>query len=162
MNNYILAYYQAIQDGSVIVGKWIRTFYEYIIKGLLDQSFFFDQKKANKAIKFIETFCHHCEGRDDLLKLELWQKAVVSVIFGIVGADGLRQFREIVIVVARKNGKSIFAAAIIAYCVYLDGEYGAKVFCVAPKLDQADLVYSAFWQTVQKEPELAALIKRRK
>lgn len=162
MNNYILAYYQAIQDGSVIVGKWIRTFYEYIIKGLHDQSFFFDQKKANKAIRFIETFCHHCEGRDDLLKLELWQKAVVSVIFGIVGADGLRQFREIVIVVARKNGKSIFAAAIIAYCVYLDGEYGAKVFCVAPKLDQADLVYSAFWQTVQKEPELAALIKRRK
>ena len=162
MNNYILAYYQAIQDGSVIVGKWIRTFYEYIIKGLHDQSFFFDQKKANKAIKFIETFCHHCEGRDDLLKLELWQKAVVSVIFGIVGADGLRQFREIVIVVARKNGKSIFAASIIAYCVYLDGEYGAKVFCVAPKLDQADLVYSAFWQTVQKEPELAALIKRRK
>ena len=56
MNNYILAYYQAIQDGSVIVGKWIRTFYEYIIKGLHDQSFFFDQKKANKAIKFIERF----------------------------------------------------------------------------------------------------------
>ena len=104
----------------------------------------------------------HCEGRDDLLKLELWQKAIVSVIFGIVGKDGLRQFREVVIIVARKNGKSLFAAAIIAYCVFLDGEYGAKVFCVAPKLDQADLVYSAFWQTIQKEPELQALTKRRK
>lgn len=162
MNNYILAYYQAMQDGSVVVGKWIRLFFEYIVKGLENQSFFFDQKKANKAIRFIETFCHHCEGRDDLLKLELWQKAIVSVMFGVVGADGLRQFREVVIIVARKNGKSLFAAAIIAYCVFLDGEYGAKVFCVAPKLDQADLVYSAFWQTIQKEPELAALIKRRK
>ena len=162
MNNYILAYYQAMQDGSVVVGRWIRLFFEYIVKGLQTQSFFFDQKKANKAIRFIETFCHHCEGRDDLLKLELWQKAIVSVIFGVVGADGLRQFREVVIIVARKNGKSLFAAAIIAYCVFLDGEYGAKVFCVAPKLDQADLVYSAFWQTIQKEPELAALIKRRK
>lgn len=162
MNNYILAYYQAMQDGSVVVGKWIRLFFEYIVKGLENQSFFFDQKKANKAIQFIETFCHHCEGRDDLLKLELWQKAIVSVIFGIVGEDSLRQFREVVIIVARKNGKSLFAAAIIAYCVFLDGEYGAKVFCVAPKLDQADLVYSAFWQIIQKEPELAALIKRRK
>lgn len=162
MDNYIFAYYQAIQDGSAVVGKWVRLFFEYIVRGLGDQSFFFDQKKANRAVKFIETFCHHCEGRDDLLKLELWQKAIVSVIFGIVGEDGFRQFREVVIVVARKNGKSLFAAAIIAYCVFLDGEYGAKVFCVAPKLDQADLVYSAFWQTIQKEPELAALIKRRK
>lgn len=162
MINFIFAYYQAIQDGSVTVGRWIRLMYEYVVKGLQSQSFFFDQKKANKAIRFIETFCHHCEGRDDLLKLELWQKAFVSVVFGVVGADGLRQFREVVLIIARKNGKSLFAAAIIAYCVYLDGEYGAKVYCVAPKLDQAEIVYSAFWQTIQKEPELAALIKRRK
>lgn len=162
MLNYILAYYQAIQNGSVTVGRWVRLIYEYVVKGLQSQSFFFDQKKANNAIRFIETFCHHCEGRDDLLKLELWQKAFVSVVFGVVGNDGFRQFREIVLVIARKNGKSLFAAAIIAYCVYLDGEYGAKVYCVAPKLDQAEIVYSAFWQTIQKEPELATLIKRRK
>ena len=162
MINFIFAYYQAILDGSENVGRWIRLMYEHVVKGLQSQSFFFDQKKANKAIRFIETFCHHCEGRDDLLKLELWQKAFVSVVFGVVGADGLRQFREVVLIIARKNGKSLFAAAIIAYCVYLDGEYGAKVYCVAPKLDQAEIVYSAFWQTIQKEPELAALIKRRK
>lgn len=162
MINFIFAYYQAILDGSENVGRWVRLMYEYIVKGLQTQSFFFDQKKANKAIRFIETFCHHCEGRDDLLKLELWQKAFVSVVFGVVGADGLRQFREVVLIIARKNGKSLFAAAIIAYCIYLDGEYGAKVYCVAPKLDQAEIVYSAFWQTIQKEPELAAKIKPRK
>lgn len=162
MLNYILAYYQAIQNGSEVAGKWVRLMYEYVVKGLQSQSFFFDQKKANKAIRFIETFCHHCEGRDDLLRMELWQKAFVSVVFGVVGDDGFRQFREVVLVIARKNGKSLFAAAIIAYCVYLDGEYGAKVYCVAPKLDQAEIVYSAFWQTIQNEPELAALIKRRK
>lgn len=162
MINFIFAYYQAILDGSENVGRWVRLMYEYVVKGLQTQSFFFDQKKANKAIRFIETFCHHCEGRDDLLKLELWQKAFVSVVFGVVGVDGLRQFREVVLIIARKNGKSLFAAAIIAYCIYLDGEYGAKVYCVAPKLDQAEIVYSAFWQTIQKEPELAAKIKPRK
>ena len=162
MNNYILEYYQGIQNGSIIVGKWIALIYGYIIRGLENQSFYFDQKKANRAIRFIENFCHHCEGRDDLLKLELWQKATVSVIFGIVDKNGLRHFREVVIIVARKNGKSLFAAAIIAYCVFLDGEYGAKVYCVAPKLDQADIVYSAFWETVKKEPELAQMIRPRK
>ena len=73
------------------------------------------RKKANKAIKFIENFCHHSEGRSDLLKLELWQKAIVSAIFGIVDEGGFRQFREVFILVARKNGKTLFAAAIIAY-----------------------------------------------
>lgn len=162
MNNYILAYYQDIQNGTENVNRWVRLMYEYIVKGLQSQSFFFDQKKANKAIRFVETFCHHCEGRDDLLKLELWQKAFVSVVFGVVGDNGFRQFREVVLIIARKNGKSLFAAAIIAYCAFCDGEYGAKIYCVAPKLDQADIVYSSFWQTIQKEPELAALIKRRK
>ena len=71
MNNYILEYYQMIKNGEEITGKWILLFYEKIIKGLENQSFYFDKKKANRAIRFIETFCHHCEGRDDLLKLEL-------------------------------------------------------------------------------------------
>lgn len=162
MNNAILEYYQAIKTGSITAGIWIQRFYEYIVRGLEERKFTFDQRKAKRAIRFIETFCHHCEGRSDLLKLELWQKAIVSVIFGILDDDGNRQFREVLIVVARKNGKSLFAAAIIAYCVFMDGEYGAKAFCVAPKLDQADIVYSAFWQTVENEPELAQMIQRRK
>ena len=137
-------------------------FYQKIIEGLENQSFYFDQKKANKAIKFIEGFCHHCKGRDDLIKLSLWQKAVVSVVFGIVNKEGLRQFREVILIVARKNGKTLFAAAIMAYCVFLDGEYGADVYCIAPKLLQADAAYSAFWETIKKEPELAMLTKKRK
>lgn len=162
MDNYLLAYYQAIEDGSIVVGKWVRMFYRYIITGLEKQSFFFDAKKASKAIRYIETFCHHCEGRSDVIKLELWQKAFVSVVFGILDGVGNRQFREVLLVVARKNGKTLFASAIISYCTFMDGEYGAKTYCVAPKLDQADLVYQAFYQSASNEPELAGRIKSRK
>ena len=66
--------------------------------------------------------------------MELWQKAIVSAIFGILDKNtGYRQFREVFLVVARKNGKTIFAAAIMAYMAYIDGEYGAKLYCLAPK-----------------------------
>ncbi len=160
--NYIFEYYQQIQNGSVIVGRWVKLVMEFLVKGLQDKLFYYDNKKANKAIKFIETFCHHCEGRSDLMKLELWQKAIVSAMFGIVDKDGIRQFREVVVIVARKNGKSLLASAIANYHLFLDGEYGAKVFCVAPKLDQADIIYNDIWQTVSTEPELERLIKRRK
>lgn len=153
--NYIFEYFDAIKTGRVVVGKWIELIYEILIEGLNSGKWFFDNKKASKAIKFIENFCHHSEGRNDLLKLELWQKAIVSAIFGIVDADGFRQFREVLILVARKNGKTLFAAAIIAYMAYLDGEYGAKIYCLAPKLEQADLVYDAFYQIVQADEELS-------
>ena len=160
--NYIFEYYDAIKTGRVTVGKWIKLIYAILVKGLENGRWFFDAKKANKAIKFIENFCHHSEGRSDLLKLELWQKAIVSAIFGIVDAAGFRQFREVFILVARKNGKTLFAAAIIAYMSYLDGEYGAKVYCLAPKLEQADLVYDAFYQIVQADDELDEMAQKRR
>ena len=147
MPNYILMYYQQISDGTIVVGRWILLIYAIIIKGLEDKTYIYSPRKAIRAIEFIENFVHHSEGRNDLLKLELWQKACISVIFGIVDSEGVRWFREVVIIIARKNGKTLFAAAIIEYMTFLDGEYGSKVFCVAPKLDQADLVYDAFWQS---------------
>ena len=160
--NYIQEYHYRIQSGEITVGKWIRLLYEKITAGLRDGIYFFDDRKANKAIDFIQTFCHHCEGRDDLITLELWQKACVSVIFGIVDENGLRIFREIFMVIARKNGKSLFASAIIAYTVYLDGEYGARVYCLAPKLEQAAIVYDNFYRMISREPELSALAKKRR
>lgn len=160
--NYILEYYQAIKDEKVIVGQWIKLLYEHVIEGLEKKSFFYDQKKATRAIKFIEGYCHHSKGRNDLLVLELWQKALVSLIFGIVDKDGLRQFREVVLIVARKNGKSLLASAIMAYMAYADGEYGAELYCIAPKLDQAEIIFNCFWQTTQYDDELKSRIKSKR
>lgn len=160
--NHIQEYHRKMQIGEIVVGKWIRLLYDKVTANLRDGVFFFDDRKANRAIDFIQTFCHHCEGRDDLITLELWQKAAVCLIFGIVDENGLRIFREVFIVIGRKNGKSLFASAIIAYIVYLDGEYGARVYCLAPKLEQAAIVYENFYKMISREPELASLVKRRR
>ena len=163
MDNWIFKYHEAIQKKEVIVGVWVRLCFEILTTGLLNGEWEFNEKKANKAIKFIENFCHHSEGRSDLLHLELWQKAIVSAIFGIMDkTTGYRQFREVFIIVARKNGKTLFAAAIAAYMTYVDGEYGAKVYFLAPKLDQADLVYDALYQIVQSDDELDSITKKRR
>lgn len=161
--NWIFAYYQATTDGSVVVGKWVKIWYTYIVNGI-GVKFWYDQKKADKAIKFIEGFCRHHEGAlaPQLIKLELWEKALVSVLFGIVDENGQRQFREAFIVIARKNGKTLLAAAIAAYCAYLDGEYGGRVYFAAPKLEQAQLCYDAFTQMVLTEPELDNISKKRR
>lgn len=161
-SNDIYAYFSGIQSGMFTVGKWVRLLYEFIIAGLEKGEFYFNAKKANKAIRFIENFCHHSEGSRGLLKLELWQKACVSVIFGIVDADGLRVFREVFIVIGRKNGKTLFASAVMAYMAYIDGEYGAKIYCIAPKLEQTEKAFDGFYQIVKSEPELSELAKKRR
>ena len=162
--NYIFQYYQKITDGSIVVGKWIKLVYEYIVHGLENKEFYFDAKKANKVIDFIERFSRHAEGAlaPNHIKLELWQKAFISVVFGIIDDDGLRQFREVFLVVGRKNSKTTTLASICEYLAYADGEYGGRIYFTAPKLEQASQAYDAFVQTIMKEPVLWKRSKKRR
>lgn len=171
-DNYIFQYYDAITriaagekvEGVRAAGQYVHAIFRILTEGIQSGEYVFDAKKAKRAIKFVENFCHHSEGRADLLILELWQKAVTSAIFGIMDPDhpDRRMFREVLLIVARKNGKTLFAAAIMAYMAYIDGEYGAKLYCLAPKLDQAELCFDAFYQIVQSDDELNQMTKKRR
>ncbi len=156
--SYIWAYYQDIKDGSVVVGRWVRLLYEYIVRGLEEKQFFYDPKKANAAIDWIEKHCFHTEGplAPGPFVLELWQKALVACMFGIIDETGRRQFREVVLIVARKNGKSLFASAVARYFWKQDG-FGARVFTLAPKLEQAEIIYSNIWVMTTLDPDYIAL-----
>lgn len=161
--NYIYEYYQKICDGSIVVGKWVKLVYDIIIDDIKSKKYTYDAKKAKKAILYIENYCRHHEGElaPQHLRLELWQKALVSCIFGLVDDDGNRHYREIMVIIARKNGKSLLASAISSYMLFLD-DYGARVYFVAPKLQQANLCYDALYQMIKKEPELSRMTKKRR
>ena len=155
MENHILAYYQQIKNGTVASGKWIQLIYERIVKGIESGEYIYNAQLAEKAVTWIEAHCFHVEGplAPGNLKLELWQKAFLSCLFGIVDENGRRQFREAVLVMGRKNGKSALAAGIAKYIWTEDG-FGTKIFCVAPKLEQADIIYDGIWQMVEIDPEI--------
>lgn len=161
-NNYILQYYQAISDGSENVGKLVKLAYEYVLDGLQDHSFYYNHKKAIRPIRFMESFVHHSKGKTGLLKLELWQKAFLSCVFGLVNGEDLRQFKEIVLSTGRKSGKTLLISGIADYVLYIDDDYGKEIYFTATKKEQAELCYSAFYQTILKEPELRRLIMKRR
>ena len=154
-DNYIWQYYQKIKDGTAKVSKWIRLLYEYIITGLEKRDFFFDQKKANDAIEYFENHTFHTEGdlAPNFLKLELWQKAFYSCVYGIVDQNNKRQFQEILMLIGRKNGKTAMGAQMAKYEWEINGGFGARIYNIAPKLDQADLIYNAVWAMEQLDPE---------
>lgn len=163
--NYILAYYNLIKSGKIEVSEKINKVYEKIIYDLNNPGkYHFDINRATKPIKFIETFCKHSKGQwaGKPVILDLWQKAIIQTIFGFVDDKGFRKYREVFIVVARKNGKSTLLSAIGLYMLFADGEGGAQVCCVASKKDQARIVFEEAKNMVLQSPLLKKHIRKRK
>ena len=146
------------------MGKWVRQLYEVITQGLEEGRWAYDERLALNAIGFIERYCHHYKGKlaPRRIKLDLWERAAISLIFGIVDGSGKRQFTEVFWVIGRKQGKTLLAAACATYMAYAAGEFGSELYMLAPKIDQSDLVYSAVEFNVRAEPELSAITKSTK
>ena len=160
----ILQYWNEIVTGGVTVGKWIRMLCEVILQGLSEHKWFWSQKLADNAIGFIERYCHHYKGKlaPQRIKLSLWERFVISLIFGIVDDAARRQFTEVLLVIGRKMGKTLLVAAIATYMTYAAGEYGSEIYFLAPKMEQADLCYSAMEYNVHAEPELDSITRSTK
>ena len=165
--NYIDEYLEAIKTGKCIVSKRIRREYERLSDDIHNpkNGFVFDEKKALRPIQFIERFCRHSKGEwaNSPLKLELFQKAFISALFGFVDEKtGFRKYRETMFYVARKNGKSVLLSGIALYCLIADNEPGAEVYSVASKKDQAKIIFNESVNMVKQSPELIGITKKRK
>lgn len=116
----------------------------------------YDRGKARRPVQFIERFCKLPSGKlGEPFILEPYEKMVVEIAFGFVDDDGYRQFQEVLVVWARKNGKTSLGAAIELYMMVADGEGAPQVYNVATSKDQASLAYGAVLKMVKQSPELS-------
>ncbi len=119
----------------------------------------FDIDKANRPVRFIETFCKLPSGRLGVpFILEPYEKMVIQIAFGFVDDDGYRQFQEVLVIFARKNGKTSLGAAIELYMLVADGEGAPQVYNVATSKDQASLAYGAVLKMVKQSPDLSKVL----
>ena len=115
----------------------------------------YDKKKADRAVKFIEMLPHtkgEWEGKP--FWLLPWQEQIIRDLFGIVKAEGFRQFRTAYIEIPKKQGKSELAAAIALYLLYADHEPSAEVFSAAADRQQASIVFDVAKRMVEMTPGL--------
>lgn len=164
--NYILEYRNAINSGEIIASKRVTMQYERLVKDMANhEQYVFDEKKANKPIAFIETFCRHSKGKwaGQPIELELFQKAYISALFGFIDKEtGYRRFQETFFLVARKNAKTTLMAGIALYMLIADGEGGADIFSLASKREQAKLLFDEAHNMVLQSPNLSKHLKKRK
>lgn len=161
--NPILEYWLAIESGAEIVGDKIRRTYKKIVFDLTDRSseFFYSPARANHILEFAENFCHHSKGKYGGLPvvLELWEKAMLATIFGFIDIEGNRKYREAILIVGKKNGKSLIASIVGLYLQVGDGEAGPEVYAVATKKDQARIIWSESKRMRNKSPSLKKRIR---
>lgn len=157
--NYIEIYCEKIKSGDVVVSEKVKKLFKHLYDKLHDSGsrYVFDEKKANHAIDFIERYCKHSKGKwaGKPVVLEVWQKAILSALFGFIDRNtGLRQYRELILIVARKNGKSTLASCIGLYLLMADGEPGSEVYSVATQREQAKIIWNEAVRMVKKSPSL--------
>ena len=141
--NYLKEYYRQIQEGEILVGKELLTVLEGLIEDLNNPRYIFDEKPGKIRIDFIETFCKHTKSpfNGEPFILELWEKAVLQVAYGFKMADtNLRRFNEVLLLIARKNGKTTFIAGIDLAEFFLS-KGGVDIVCASNTTEQANILF---------------------
>ena len=161
--NPVLEYWNLIESGQEVVPKKIYFTYQKLANDVIDTSgeFFYSAKRANHAIEFIENYCKHSKGvmGGKPVLLELWQKAMIAATFGFIDFDGNRKFHRCILIIAKKNGKSLLASAIGLYLMIADNEPGAEIYATSTKKDQSKIIWSESKRMVKKSPVLRKRIK---
>ena len=161
--NPILEYWEQIKSGKEVVSEKVRRTYQKVVADLTDNTseYYYSPKRANHVIEFIENYCKHSKGKEGgkPVILELWEKALLATVFGFIDITGCRKYREAVLIVGKKNGKSLIASAVGLYLLVGDNEPGPEVYAVATKRDQAKIIWSEAKRMVKKSPALRKRIK---
>lgn len=157
--NPVTEYWTQIASGIVTVCKKVRRVYQKLQEDIDNPGgeWRYDERKADRVIEFLERFCKQSKGAagGQLLKLELWQKAFIAATFGFVNREtGLRKYREAMLIVARKNGKSTIGSGLGNYMLFGDGERGPEIVSAATKKDQAKIVWAEAKRMIRKSPAL--------
>ena len=146
-----------VKAGKIPANKWVRLACKRFLKDMKrDFAYRYDDTKAAKAVDFIQAL-PHVKGRwaGQKIKLEPWQLFIVCNIFGWVHKEtGLRRFMKASLYVARKNGKSLLAAAIGLYMLVADNEPGAEVYSGATSEKQAWEVFGPAHKMAERTPEM--------
>lgn len=157
--NPIREYWERIQSGEINVGQKVYKTYRHIIREIdrKDNEYFYDPRRANHILEFFENYLRQSKGKcgGQLVKLELFEKAMLATAFGFVDIEGNRQYREVLLIVGKKNGKSLLASGVGLYMLHADGEPGPEIYAVATKRDQAKIIWQEAKRMVRKSPALA-------
>lgn len=168
--SYLHLYAEKIKSGQIIAGTHIKQGIRRFLDDFDNPELRIDLSESDKRIRFIEHECKLYEapfsGRP--FRLELFQKAIIESIYAIkkwnpeanFGKGGwVRKYQDVLILIARKNGKTPLVAA-ISLSEFVCGEMGTKILYGSNDFEQADLAFSATDAMREESPSMAKRTRR--
>lgn len=138
-------YIQKVTDGSLLSCKWVRLAVERHLSFFDREEYYFDRKAAEGVLKLFSLF-RHTAGQYAGKRFQLlpWQAFCLWSIYGWKDKETkTRVFTSAYIEVAKKNGKTEFAAGNGLLGLFSPKMKGVDIFSAANKLDQACLCWNA-------------------
>lgn len=158
-------YIKEVQSGNQIACQYVRQAvarHMDDIKHGKSRGLYFNEKKAEKVIKFF-SLIQHSKGRfaGQPFVLEPWQQFIVAMIHGWrTGSEyGPQRFRTTYVEVPRKNGKTTMAAGLGLYAAFIQDEGEPHVYTAATKRDQAKICFNECKSLIRKSPALRSAIQ---
>ena len=148
-------YAKRVVDEKIVTSRYVKLACKRFLNDLAnkDLDYKFDERYANHICAFMENGINHIKGplAGKLLKIEDWQIFYLSNIYGwrLKSNEKIKRFQYVILEVARKNGKSLFASGLAIYEM-LFGEEGGEVYSLATKQDQAKIAWEAAVQMINK------------
>ena len=168
--SYLHLYDEKIKSGQIVAGTHIKQGIRRFLDDFDNHELRIDLSESDKRIRFIEHECKLYEapfsGRP--FELELFQKAIIESIYAIkkwnpeanFGKGGwVRKYQDVLILIARKNGKTPLVAA-ISLSEFMCGEMGTKILYGSNDFEQADLAFSATDAMREESPSMAKRTRR--
>jgi len=155
--NYLSEYLHQIKQGAILVGEELKRQLDTLIRDLEDPRYSFDENPGNLRIDFIQTFCKHTKSpfNGKPFILDLWEKAIIQTAYGFkMKETGLRRFNEVILLIARKNGKTTFVAGIDLAEFFLS-KGGVDIVCASNTSEQANILFEEINNMREQSPALS-------
>jgi phage terminase large subunit-like protein len=155
--NYLIEYYQKVMTNEIILGDELKTMLRRLMDDMVNPRYEFDEKPGDLRINFIETFCKHTKSpfNGQPFILELWEKALIQTAYGFKIKDtGLRRFNEVILLIARKNGKTTFIAGLDLAEFFLS-KGGVDIVCASNTSEQANILFEEINNMREQSPALS-------
>jgi phage terminase large subunit-like protein len=158
--NRAIAYAQQVLSGDVAACGFVRQACERFLADLetaLSGDGFWEYRgHMAEAVIMVSGLLPNIKGPMANHPLELmdWQCFVFANLFGFYErGTQARRFRQGVIFVPRGNGKTTFAAPLVLYMTFAEGEGGAEGYAAAVTRAQARILFDTAQEMVRRSPE---------
>ena len=155
--NYLIEYYQKVMSNEILAGEELKSTLRKLMDDMVNPRYDFDENPGNMRIDFIETFCKHTKSpfNGQPFILELWEKAIIQTAYGFkIAETGLRRFNEVILLIARKNGKTTFIAGIDLAEFFLS-KGGVDIVCASNTSEQANILFEEINNMREQSPALS-------